>query len=385
MKYWPLLWAGLWRKRTRTILTLLSVVTAFVLYGLLSGVTSGFSNAIDRFADATRLRVQNKISATGSLPLSYLPQIERVDGVTSALPLSILPGYYQEPKNGVTALAIDISQLDILSSSYILSDSAIEAMRTDRTGAIVGSALLDKYGWKIGDRVTLKSAVFDTKDGADFWAFDVVGSYTVKPDSFPDDDNFFINFAYFDEARARGEGTAWMIFVRVNDVDHVASIAERIDTLFRNSPDETMTQSDKDYIRSQISRIGNINYIVNAIVGAVLFTLLFLTGNTMMQSIRERIPELAVLRTYGFSTAAITGLVVGESLSLCGIAAAVGLAIAAAAFPAAFDSMGIAPLPLEHEVLYFGAGIALVLALASALPPVWRVQRMNIVDALAGR
>jgi len=385
MKYWPLLWAGLWRKRARTTLTLLSVVTAFVLYGLLNGVTAGFSGAIDRFSDATRLRVQSKISAMGSLPLSYLPQIERVDGVSAALPLAILPAYYQEPKNGLTALAIDMTRIGTLSGAYIVDDGVIEAMRTNRTGAVVGSGLLTKYGWKVGDRVTLKSAAIQQKNGAESWAFDIVGSYALKDDSFPDDDNFFINFDYFDVARSRGEGTALMIFVRLNDVDHMASVAARIDEQFRNSPDETLTQSDKDFISAQVSRVGNINYIVNGIVGAVLFTLLFLTGNTMMQSIRERIPELAVLRTYGFSTAAIAALVVGESLVLCGIAAALGLAIAAVSFPAAFDSMGVAPLPLEHRVLYFGAGIALVLALVSALPPVWRVQRMKIVDALAGR
>ena len=385
MKYLPLIWAGLWRKRARTLLTLLSVVTAFVLFGLLSGITAGFDYAIDRFADASRLRIQNRINITGAVPLAYMPRIEGVKGVQAVLPLNVLIGYYQEPSNGVGGIAIDMDKLAVLGPDFVVAEDQIEAMRQNRAGAIVGSELLEKYGWKIGDRVTLKSPVWTRPDGSDDWVFDIVGTYSLKEGSFPENDDFFINFAYHDEGRAFGNGTAAMYMVRIDDPANSAQIAENIDALFRNSPYETLTQTDRDFIRSQIDRIGNINYIVNAIVGAVLFTLLFLTGNTMMQSIRERIPELAVLKTYGFGTTAITALVVAESLLLCLTAAAIGLGIAAATFPMAFESMGVAPLPLETAVLFAGAGVAILLALASALPPVWRVQRLKIVDALAGR
>jgi putative ABC transport system permease protein len=385
MKYLPLIWAGLWRKRARTVLTLLSVITAFVLYGILSGVTAGFDHAIDRYAEATRLRVLNRINITAPLPIAYMQRIESVDGVRDVVPVNILPGYYQEPANGLTAVGIDVERLSSLSGDFIVPPPQIEAMGQHRDGAIVGAELLEKYGWHIGDRVSLKSSVFSQKDGSDAWPFEIVGSYTLRDGAFPDNNEFFINYDYFDEARALGGGSATMYMVRIDDAKRSAAIAESIDALFRNSPDETQTQSDKDYIHAQISRIGNINYIVNAIVGAVLFTLLFLTGNTMMQSIRERIPELAVLKTYGCSDGAVTWLVVGESLLLCLTAGAFGLGIAAAAFPTAFKSMGVAPLPLETSVIAEGAGVALLLALVSALPPVWRARRLDLVDALAGR
>lgn len=385
MKYFPLIWAGLWRKRARTLLTLLSVVTAFVLYGLLSGITAGFDYAIDRFADASRLRVQNRVNITGAVPMAYMPQIENVAGVKGVGPVDPLLGYYQEPANGVGGIAIDIDKLGLLSDDFVVAEDQLEAMRRTRTGAIVGPGLLQKYGWKIGDRVTLKSQVWTRPDGTGDWMFDIVGTYSLKEGAFPDDDEFFVNVDYFDEGRAFGNNLATMYIVRVDDPAQGARIADEIDALFRNSPFETLTQTDRDFIRAQIDRIGNINYIVNAIVGAVLFTLLFLTGNTMMQSIRERIPELAVLETYGFSTTAITALVVGESLLLCLTAAGIGLGIAAVSFPLAFESMGVAPLPLDVSVVVAGTGVAALLAIASALPPIWRVQRLKIVDALAGR
>jgi putative ABC transport system permease protein len=385
VKFLPLIWAGLWRKRVRTILTLLSVIVAFLLFGIMSGVTAAFDHAIDRFADATRLRVQNRINITGRLPSAYMQRIENVDGVKVVLPLNVLPGYYQEPTNGLTALAIDMDRLAVLGGEFIVPDKQIRAMRHTRDGAIVGPALLEKYGWKIGDRVTLKSAVFQRRDGSEDWPFQIVGSYSLSDDAFPEDGDFFINYDYFDQSRSDGGGTTAMYMVKVDDASHAAGIAATIDALFRNSPDETLTQSDKDYIRAQIDRVGNISYIVNGIVFAVMFTLLFLTGNTMMQSIRERIPELAVLKTYGFGDGAITALVIGESVLLCLTAAAVGLGIAAASFPVAFDAMGVAPLPLENSVIFAGAGIAVLVALASALPPVWRAYRLDLVDALADR
>jgi putative ABC transport system permease protein len=385
MKYLPLIWAGLWRKRARTLLTLLSVVTAFVLYGLLNGITAGFDYAIDRFADASRLRVQNRVNVTGAVPMAYMPQIENVEGVEGVAPVDPLLGYYQEAANGIGGVAIDIGKLDLLSEDFLVPEDQVQAMRQNRVGAIVGPGLLEKYGWKIGDRITLKSQVWTRPDGSGDWAFDIVGTYALKEGAFPDDDEFFFNVDYFDEGRAFGNGLATMYIVRVDDPARGAQIAQDIDALFRNSPYETLTQTDRDFIRAQIDRIGNINYIVNAIVGAVLFTLLFLTGNTMMQSIRERIPELAVLETYGFTSTAITALVAGESLLLCLVAAGIGLGIAAASFPMAFESMGVAPLPLEASVVLTGAGVATLLALVSALPPIWRVQRLNIVDALAGR
>jgi putative ABC transport system permease protein len=387
VKYLPLIWAGLWRKRARTVLTLFSVATAFVLFGLLNGVTAGFDSIINRASDATRLRTVSRINISSPLPLAYRTQIASVPGVVSVTPLTVLLAYYRDPKNNIgNALAMDMSRFGALGSDYLIQKDQMNTMLHTPDGAIVGSELLQKYDWHVGDRVTLRSRVWTQKStGKRDWTFQIVGTYKIRKDGYPDNSDFFVNYHYFDEARSGGSGTVMMYLIKVGDAAKAPQIAQRIDGLFRNSADETLTQSDRAYIRGQIDRIGNINFIVDAIVGAVLFTLLFLTGNTMMQSIRERIPELAVLKTYGFGNTAVTALVVGESLLLTLAAAAAGLGIAALAFPAVYKSLNIAPLPLPLTVVAGGFGIAVALALVSALPPVWRARRLKIVDALAGR
>lgn len=384
MKYLPLIWSGLWRKRARTILTLVSVTVAFTLFGILDGVTAAFDHAIDRLTDAAELRTMSRINIAAGLPLAQRARIESVAGVREVGVLNYFGGYWQDPKNGINAAAIDPNHLHAM-ADVTLADEQLEAMKRTRTGAIIGPKLADTYGWKIGDRVTLKSRVWTRKDGSSDWPFDIVGIYGIPKGAFPADKNFWLNYDYFDEARALGNGTVTLYIVKVNDAARATEISAAIDRLFANSTDETLTQTAAAEIHAQIDRVGNIDYIVGAIITAVLFALLFVTGNTMMQSIRERIPELAVLKTYGFGNATVAALVVAESALLCVTAALLGLGIAAAVFPTAFDAMGIAPLPLEKSTVVSGVEFALLLALVSALAPLWRVQTMKLVDALAGR
>jgi putative ABC transport system permease protein len=195
----------------------------------------------------------------------------------------------------------------------------------------------------------------------------------------------WINYSYFDEAREFANGTVTLYFASINDASRAARISEDIDRQFANSTFETQTQNEKDWIRAQINQIGDIAFFVNAIIGAVFFTLLFLTGNTMMQSVRERIPELAVLKTYGYSNVGVTGLVFAEALLLCGAAAGVGLWIAATIAPSIYRTLGAGGMPFPTGVVALGFGLAILVAVISALPPALRVQRLNIVDALAGR
>jgi putative ABC transport system permease protein len=384
VKYLPLIWSGLWRKPVRTILTLISVMVAFSLYGIVDGVTAAFDHAIDRLTDAAELRTMSRINIAAGLPLAHRARIESVPGVREVGVVSFFGGYFQEPRNGINAAAIDANHLHIM-AEVTLADEQLEAMKRTRTGAIIGPKLADTYGWKVGDRVTLKSRLWPRKDGSIDWAFDIVGVYAIPEGAFPADENFWINHEYFDQARGLSNGTVTLYLMQVDDATRTAEISSAIDQLFANSTDETLTQTEAAMVHSQIDRAGNIDYIVNAIATAVLFALLFVTGNTMMQSIRERIPELAVLKTYGFGNLSVAGLVIAESALLCVTAALVGLGIAAAAFPTAFDSMGVAPLPLEKSTIVSGVGFALLLAVLSALAPLWRAQTMNLVDALAGR
>jgi putative ABC transport system permease protein len=383
VKFLPLVLAGLMRKRVRTILTMLSVAIAFGLYATLDGVTAAFDDALVSMTSAVRLRTQSRINVRVPLPLSYRARIESVPGVRDVGVLTYVGGYYRESVEQIQVMAMDIDRID--RGSFDIDDAYVEAMRRTRTGAIVGPELVSRYGWKIGERVTVRSPIWSKADGSNDWTFDIVGIYGIPDGEFPADGGFWINFGYFDEERAFYKGTTSFYTLRVDDEDRAAAIAAEIDSLFANSPDETLTQTELAFFQAQIDRVGNIAFIVNSIIGAVLFALLFVTGNTMMQSLRERVPELAVLKTYGYSNSAINALVFAESALLCVTAAAVGLGIAAVMFPTMFDAMGVAPIPLEHGTLVDGVVLAIVLAGVSSWLPTRRVQRMNVVDALAGR
>src|SRR6185503_5322271 len=377
-------WAGLMRKRVRTVLAMISVAIAFWLYGTLDGVTAAFGEALMAMTSDVRLRTQNRQYVRAGLPIAHRARIESVPGVRDVGVVTFVGGYYRDSVEFVEVSAIDIERVDA-GNNLDFDPAQIEAMRELRTGAIIGPELVSRYGWKIGDRVTIRSPVWTKADGSNDWTFDVVGVYAIPDGAFPADSNFYINYGYFYEERTFAKGTVTFYTVRVEDGDRAAAIGAQIDAMFANSPDETLTQSKRDFFQAQIDRVGNIGFIVNSIIGAVLFALLFVTGNTMMQSIRERIPELAVLKTYGFSNFAVNLLVFAESALLCVTAAVVGLGVAAALFPTMFDLMGVAPIPMQNSTLIGGVGVALVMAAVSALVPTWRAQRLNVVDALAGR
>jgi putative ABC transport system permease protein len=379
MKYFPLLWAGLWRKRLRTTFTLLSVMIAFLLYGLLQGVNGWLSNAIED-SRVNRLYTVSRISFIEPLPLSYLQQIESVPGVDKVAYFGWFGGYYQDPKNQVQSFVMDVRRTFEVFPEWEVSQAAKEAMLRTKNGAIVGRPTALRFGWKVGDRVPLKTPIWTRKDGAASYDFEIVGIYDA-----PAQNNIFlINYDFFDEARAFGQGqVGWYAFT-IRDPTQSASVAAAVDKRFRNSPHETKTQNEKEFAQAQIKQLGDIGFIVNAIVGAVMFTLLFLTGNTMMQSVRERIPELAVLKTVGFTDGMVTTLVLAESILLCVFAAFIGLGLAALIFPAARTFVG-GDVSLPLSVLGTGAVAAILLALISGLPPALRANRLAVVDALAGR
>jgi putative ABC transport system permease protein len=384
VKFWPLVCAGLWRKPVRTVLAMLSVAIAFWLYGTLDGVTAAFGDALVSMTDAARMRTQSRVNVRAGLPLAHRVRIESVPGVRDVGVLTYVGGLYRDSVDFIEVAAIDIGRVATL-GTVDLDDAYVEAMRRVRTGAIVGPELVRRYGWKIGDRVTVRSPIWAKADGSNDWAFDIVGTYAIPEGAFPADGSFWINYDYFDEERAFAKGTVTFYTLRVEDGDRAAAIGAEIDALFANSADETLTQSERDFFSAQIERVGNIGFIVNSIIGAVLFALLFVTGNTMMQSIRERVPEFAVLKTYGFSNLAVNLLVFAESALLCVTAGVVGLSVAAVLFPTMFEMMGVAPIPMEKSTLVGGVGVAIALAAVSSWLPTWRAQRLNVVDALAGR
>jgi len=379
VKFLPLIWAAMWRKRARTIFTILSVATAFLLFGMLQGVIGAFDKAVAGAA-ADRLTVTSKVSFTEPLPLGYLSQIESVPGVASATYLSWFGTYFQDRKNIVFSFPTEPRTYFAMYPEIKLTAAQFEALVRTRTGAVIGRELAKKYGWKVGSRVPLHSVIWTKPGGSSDWEFDIVGIFD-GPANFAQ--SFYFNHDYFEEARSFGKGKVGWFIVKVQDPNRAGQVSSAIDTRFANSPDETKTQTEKEFTMSFFKQQGDINFIVRAILGAVFFTLLFLTGNTMMQAVRERIPELAVLKTLGFSDTGVLLLVLAESVLLCLVAAALGLALAAAIFPGLKDFIGAVALP--GKVVALGIVIAVLLALVTGLPPAMRAKRLNIVDALAGR
>jgi putative ABC transport system permease protein len=386
MKFFPLIWATLWRKKTRTIFTLLSIMVAFLLFGVLETVDYAFAHPSTGTSGANLLITLNKYSITLSLPFSDEQEIRSVPGIAEVTWLSWFGAYYQEQKNFVFALPIDIdTYLGIHKGDFVFDDAQMQAFRNSRDGALVNAELMKKHGWKIGDRIPLHSTIWTQKNGSLDWNFLVVGVYDVTDPTQRNQQasTFLFHYEFFDEGRSFGKGTVGWYEERVDDAAQSAAISARIDALFANSSNETKTQPAKDFALAFIKQFGDIGFILRAILGAVFFTLLFLTGNTMMQSVRERIPELAVLKTLGFTDANVLGLVLAESLLLCAIGALLGLAASYGVLP--IIKRGLQGVELSPLALLPGIGVAVLLALIVGLPPALRAKRLNIVDALAGQ
>ena len=387
MRYLPLLWAQLFRKKTRTVLTVLSVLVAFLLFGLLEAVQVAFESGADS-ADAKRLLTTARYSIIEPLPMSYAPRIERVAGVVGVAYADWFGAKYQNESNAFAVFVVDPARYLDMYPEFEITPAQREAFVKTRTGAVAGKRLADRYGWKVGQRLPIASEIHAKSDGSLNWEFDLVGIFDAEdPAVRANTEVVLINVAHFDEARQFGKGkTGWYI-IRIADVNQAKAVSADIDRTFMNSPDETKTAAEKEFALGFAKQIGDMGALVTRILLAVFFTILILTGNTMAQSIRERIPELAILKTLGFSNTAVTALVLGEAALLFVIGAGLGMLAAVSLLPALNGATGgrFPPLFVEAATWAWAAGVALALALAVGLPPALRVHRLRIVDALAGR
>jgi putative ABC transport system permease protein len=377
--------ANLGRRKTRTVLTLLSIVMAFLLFGLLQAVNVLFAAGAD-FVGATRLVTQARVSFTQSLPMRLLPQIESVPGVEDVMWSQWFGGVWQE-NTQLIIQAADPARLHAVYPEFVMPDAEWQAFENTRTGMIAGRNLANQYGWKVGQKVPIGSNIFPQKDGSKAWVFDLVGIYDGKDEEWQrSTTGGWINFAYFDEANQFARGLAGVYIVRLADPGRASEVAATIDRMFENSPDETKTQTEKDFNIGFFKQIGDIGLIVRWILFAVFFTLLLVVGNTIAQSVRERIPELAILKTLGFTDGAVLGFVLAEAAALCVIGGLLGLAVATPLGIAITDATGgNLPVAVDGEVWLTGAITVVVLSLAVGLLPALRAARLTIVDALAGR
>jgi len=388
MKYMHLIWAALFRRKSRTFLTLVSILAAFLLFGMLDATRAAFDSG-DSVIGVDRLITTSRYSIIQSLPASLQTRMEAIPGVTSVGYANWFGGIYQDPKNFVLSFAVSDNYLDIYHEMELPAEQR-KAYETTRTGAIVGDALAKRFGWKVGDKIPLQSTIFPQRNGDKTWPFDIVGIYTpAKGAANGTDQQFFFHHKYFEDANAFhsiGTTVGWYV-VKLTSADKADSVAKAIDALSANSDHETKTQTEQAFNASFAKQLGDIGLIVSAIMGAVFFTLILLTGNTMAQAVRERTNELAVLKTIGFSSYSVLGMVLAESVLLLVLGGVLGLALAGVVVPiVAKGSGGMLNLPpIGASTWILGLVLMVVIgALVGALPAI-RAMRLNIVDALAGR
>jgi putative ABC transport system permease protein len=378
--------ANLFRKKTRTTLTLLSIIVAFLLFGLLQSLNHIF-NAGPDFLGATRLITQARVSFTQPIPLSMLPKLESTPGVERATHSQWFGGVWQE-NTQLFVFAVDPQRQHEVYPEWIMPDAQWKAFEQTRTGMIAGRNLANQYGWKIGQKIPISSNIYPQKsNGSKAWAFDLVGIYDGKDQDFQKRTiTVFINHEYFDEANQFSHGRTNFYALKLKPGADAGQVARTVDAMFENSPDETKTMTEKDFNIGFAKQIGDIGMIVRWILFAVFFTLLLVVGNTMAQSVRERIPELAVLKTLGFRDSTVLGFVLAEAGALCLIGGVIGMGLAT--LLGAFlerASGGQFNIALSPPVWGMGLLAIVLMSIAVGLLPALRAQRLKIVDALAGR
>lgn len=386
MKYLHLVWSALFRRKTRTLFTLLSVLAAFLLFGLLNSVRDAFASAGHSVAGASRLITISKVSFMVALPQSLEMRIQAVPGVAEVTYANWFGGIYQDPKNFFANEAVAPNFFDVY-SEFKLPPAELRAWQDTRTGAIVGQSLATKFHWKIGDQIPLQGTIFPQKGGSNTWTFNLTGIYRVENASQRQQEQaLFFHWKYFDEATEFGGGNVGWYIVKIARPKDADRIAQAIDTISANSDHETKSQSEDAFQASFASQFADIGLIVGSIMGAVFFTLILLTGNTMAQAVRERIPELAILKTVGFSNRSVLALVLAESMLLLLLGGAVGLALAEVAVSMIRAHLGAIPmLPVGLSSWLLGLGLMAVIGLLVGALPARRGMRLRIVDALAGR
>ena len=379
MKFRKLIIANLFRKKVRLLLTIGSFAVALFLFAFLAVVRDAFNRGAD-VAGADRLVCINRTSIINPIPLSYRDKIARIPGVKFITHDNWFGGIYQDEKNFFPQFVIDPDNQRQVFPELIVPDDQWDAFLKDRQGAIVGARTAERFHWKIGDRIPIKSTI----TGVSNWEFNVDGIYHGKR---PQDDEtqFWFKWDYFEEnVPERFKGNVGWYTLRLNSPDDAVRVAKTIDNEFLNSPYETRTETESAFAAGWVKQFGNIRFLIVSIGIVVFFTLLLVTGNTMAISVRERTSELAVLKAIGFSDRAVLFFVLSESLVIALVGGLIGLALALVAVPLLTRALSgmLPPLILAPSLLGFGLVTALVVGIASGLLPGLGAMRLRIVNAL---
>jgi putative ABC transport system permease protein len=383
VKYFRFIWRNAWRKKIRTSLTILSVFVAFLLFSLLSAIGFAFRGGVD-VADAERLVVIDKISLINPIPMSYLNRIAATPGVHSVTHANWFGGFYQEPRNQFGQFPVDPQSYFDMHPEFNMPGEQLEAFKRNRVGAVVGQELATTYGWKVGDRIPIQGTIWTKADGGRTWEFDLEGIFSTD-DPRGSTVLMLFQYDYFDEARAFAKGTVGWYILRVASGADPIQVANAIDQQFANSPNETKTSTEAAFAQSFMKQFGNIALIVTMILGAVFFTLLLVSGNTMSQSVRERISELAVLKTLGFTDRTVLGIVLSESILIMLMGGLLGLGVGWLVVQGLAQPMA-AFLPgifLSGTAVAGALAIMIGAGILAGIFPALKAMRLSIIDALA--
>jgi len=381
MKFLHLTWSNLKRKKLRTALTLLSILVAFVLYGLLSAIKQALVGGVE-LAGQDRLVVRHKVSIIQLLPESYKARMERIPGVALASHQTWFGGIYQDPKNFFMQNPVVPQEFLQLHPEILLPEDQKKAWFQTRTGAIVGRKIAERFKWKIGDKVPIQTPIWPKADGGQTWDFDIVGIYDGKEKQ-TDTTWLLFHYDYFEEGRSYGKGQVGWYTIRIKDPSKAAEIARAVDDEFANSSAETKTEPEGAFVQGWAKQVGNIALMTASILGAVFFTILLVTGNTMSQSVRERTGELGVLKAIGFTNGQVLALVLLESCVLALLGGLLGLGLAWLLISRGDPTGGMLPLfffPTQDVLL--GVGISLALGLVTGIFPAWQAMRLRVAEAL---
>ena len=385
MKFLPIVWRNLLRRKFRTFFTIGAIFFAFLLFGVLMAIRSAFGMGIE-MAGQGRLMVIDKVSIINPLPASYENQLRQIEGVTNTTHANWFGGYYQDVRNQFATFATDPeSWLRVYPKEFELPEDQKKAWIADRTGAIVGADTAKKYGFKVGQRVPIQGTIYQRPDRGP-WEFTIDGIYDSKIKG-ADKTNLLFNYQFLRETIPEQSGFRdrynWYVFT-IADPDRAPEIAAKIDAMFANSPSETKTNTEKAFVSDWAKQVGDIGKIMMWIVAMAMFTILLVAGNTMAQAIRERTNELAVLKTLGFGEGRILSLVLLESIAIAIVGGGLGLALSYA-----FITLGGDPTHGLLPAFYFptpqiivGAFLVVGLGIAAGFLPAWQASRLRIVDAL---
>ena len=381
-RWLPLVWANLRRRKLRLVFTFISILLAFLMFGMLDALRTSLSQAVN-LAGADRLMLQSKVNITVSNPRSHYEKVKAVPGVRAVAPFNWFGGVYKDSKQQIQVQVTDPEEFMKVYPEVHLKPEELAAWKNDRQAIVIGQGLADLYGWKVGQRIPLRSDIWRKSDGTDTWEFNIVGIYTVEGSGW-DKRSAMFQYDYFNESLQYGKDMVGWMVIKVANPDDSDKIASKIDAMFANSSNETKTATERVFIKQFLDQVGNIGLILVSVTTAVFFTMLLVTANTMAQSVRERTNEIGVLKTLGFSGESILSLVLIESLVLTFAGGLVGLGLAwfiATGMGAAIKDY-FPVFQVGSSTILVGLALMLVFGVLTGLWPALTAMRLKIVDAL---